>query len=231
MAIDPDKLAGKFIVLDGPDGAGKGTQLDRLESLFTEAGVTLVRARDPGGTAIGDRIRTVLLDFPNRELDVRCEMLLFMASRAQLMAEVIEPALTAGRTVLCDRFVSATCAYQGAGGVEIKRILELAPLSTAGRWPDLTLVLDVEVSEGFQRTGRRPPSKQRDSSAAGQGTLFAGVTTDALESRHANYHRKVRDIFLSLPECYPAPVTLVDGRGTPDQVTARLVEVLGQIGS
>ena len=231
MAIDPDKLAGKFIVLDGPDGAGKGTQLDRLETLLTKAGVTLVRARDPGGTAIGERIRSVLLDFPNRELDVRCETLLFMASRAQLMAEVIEPALTAGHTVLCDRFVSATCAYQGAAGYDLKRILELAPLSTAGRWPDQTLVLDVEVAEGFQRTGRRPPSQQRDPIAAGQGTLFAGATTDALESRHANYHRKVREIFLSLPDCYPAPVTIVDGRGTPEKVTARLVEVLGRMNS
>ena len=144
-----DRLRGKFVVFDGPDGAGKSTQRERLAKTLGSAGADVVSGRDPGGTEIGDRIRAVLLDFDLSRMDVGCETLLFMASRAQLVAEVIRPALTVGKTVLCDRFVTSTCAYQGAAGYDPKRIIDLARMAIGDCWPDVTIILDVDVEEGF----------------------------------------------------------------------------------
>ena len=114
------RLGGKFIVFDGPDGSGKGTQIERLKARIEADGGACVLAKDPGGTLIGDRIRHVLLGYDLSEMNPRCETLLFMASRAQLVGEVIRPALDAGKTVLCDRFISATCAYQAAAGFPVR---------------------------------------------------------------------------------------------------------------
>ena len=150
------KLTGKFIVFDGPDGCGKGTQLDLLEARLTDGGCRVVRGKDPGGTVIGDRIRQVVLGYDRSEMDVSCETLLFMASRAQLIGEVVRPAVADGKTVLCDRFVSATCAYQGAQGYDVRQILELAPSAIGDCWPDVTVVLDLDAETGFARTGRKP---------------------------------------------------------------------------
>ncbi len=113
-----ESLGGKFIVFDGPDGCGKTTQRDLLARHLEDQGLNVVTCKDPGGTEIGDRIRHILLDFDLSEMDVCCETLLFMASRAQLVGEVIDPALKQNKVVLCDRFVSATCAYQGAAGYD-----------------------------------------------------------------------------------------------------------------
>ncbi|MBN2445694.1 MAG: dTMP kinase, partial [Phycisphaerae bacterium] len=119
------KFKGKFIVIDGPDGSGKGTQLERLSEWINEAGGDCIRPRDPGGTVVGDRIRQVLLGYDLADMDATCETLLFMASRAQLVAEVIRPALAAGQTVICDRFISATCAYQVAAGFPREKVIAL----------------------------------------------------------------------------------------------------------
>ena len=113
----PDNLPGKFIVFDGPDGCGKSTQSNRFAERVRAAGGGVTTCRDPGGTAIGDRIRSVLLDYDLSTMDVRCEAMLFMASRAQLIAEVVEPALDRNETVVCDRFITSTCAYQGRGRI------------------------------------------------------------------------------------------------------------------
>ena len=113
-----EKLAGKFIVIDGPDGAGKTTQVDMLAEFLGAAGVDLCRVRDPGGTAIGDKIREILLDRSHDQMSVECELMLYMASRAQLMAEVIGPSLEQDQCVLCDRWVASTMAYQVAAGTK-----------------------------------------------------------------------------------------------------------------
>lgn len=226
-------LAGKFVVIDGPDGCGKGTQLDRLHAAVERLGGTCVRAKDPGGTPIGERIRHVLLGYDLSEMDPRCETLLFMASRAQLVAEVIRPALGRGATVLCDRFISATCAYQVAAGFPRNDVLTLGTLAVGQTWPDLTLVLDVPVEVGFARTGRKPHMVGKRARAApgnahGQLELasFAGASPDAMEQRPLDFHRRVRELFLELPRYYPSPVRVIDADRPPEQVHADVLEAL-----
>jgi dTMP kinase len=223
-----DKIRGKFVVFDGPDGSGKGTQLDLLQRYLEERGVAVVRGKDPGGTVIGDRIRGVLLGYDLAGMDVRCETFLFMASRAQLVGEVIEPALREGRTVLCDRFISATCAYQGAAGYDPRRVIEVGRYAVGETWPHLTVILDVPVEEGFRRTGRKPhhAGKNRKRHAAGQQSLFDDSHPDAMEARPLDYHRKVRENFLALAGVYPKPVVVVDGTGEPESVHRRVLETI-----
>ena len=202
-------------MLDGPDGAGKTTQQKRLAESLEAAGLDVVTCRDPGGTEIGDRIRAVLLDHDLTHMDPTCETLLFMASRAQLLGEVIRPALASGKTVLCDRFVTATCAYQGAAGFDPRRVIDVARLAIGDTWPDLTIILDVNVDDGFSRIERR------------NGTAKA----DAMERRSPEFHRSVRELFLKLPASYPAPVVVVDGNGDIETVHGRILECLAHVPS
>jgi len=220
------KLRGKYIVLDGIDGAGKGAQLNLLEKRLIEAGVEVVRARDPGGTPIGDRIRHVLLDYDLSEMDVRCEALLFMASRAQLARDVIRPALAQRKVCLGDRFVSATCAYQGAAGFDPREVVALAKHAIVDTWPDVTLVLDVPLKAGLERTRRSGTTAPKKNGGARHPTLFHDVHVDAMESRPADYHERVRQLFLELPAFYPSPVRIVDGLGSVDEVHARIAQAL-----
>ena len=211
------KLAGKFFVIDGPDGSGKGTQLERLAAWIAAQGGRCRRARDPGGTEIGDRIRHVLLDFDLSTMDAHCETLLFMASRAQLVAEVVRPALAAGETVLCDRFISATCAYQAAAGMSRGEIIALGQLAVGTTWPDLTVVLDLPPEVGFERIGREPHHVSKKAHV-GQISMFEGATSDAMERRPLEFHRRVREFFRELPTYYPAPVVIVDAGRDADAV-------------
>ncbi len=220
------KLKGKFIVFDGVDGSGKGTQIRLLLEALGKAGIDSVVAKDPGGTEIGDRIRHVLLDYDLSKMDVRCEAMLFMASRAQLVHDVIGPALAAGKTVLCDRFVSATCAYQGAAGFDPKRVIELAKFAIDPTWPELTIVLDLPPEAGFERTGRTPRPRRKNGDVQGQVRLFHDTHTDAMESRPLDFHQRVRNMFLSLPEIYPRPTVIVDGSGNLSDVHQRVLEAV-----
>jgi len=120
-----NKFSGKFIVLDGPDGCGKSTQLELLAEYLNNEGIEVVKTHDPGGTKIGDQIRRLLKYGAKGIMDVHTETMLFMASRAQLVAEVIKPAIEKSKTVLCDRFISSTCAYQGSSGYPLAKIIEL----------------------------------------------------------------------------------------------------------
>ncbi len=225
-----DKLRGRFIAFDGPDGSGKGTQLDLLEAHLRTEGLEVVRAKDPGGTEIGERIRNVLLGYDLSSMDVRCETFLFMASRAQLVGEVVEPALAAGKVVLCDRFISATCAYQGAAGYDVNRIIELGRFAVGDTWPHLTLILDVPAEEGFARTGRKPHHARRGrKNHDDQGLLLADAHPDAMEARPIAFHRKVRQNFLSLPASYPGRVEIVPALGTPEEVHQRILEVIRRV--
>jgi len=170
-------LRGKFIVLDGPEGCGKSTQSLLLGERLEAGGLCSLVVRDPGTTAIGEKIRCILLDPENREMAMRCEMLLYMAARAQMMLQTILPALTTGSTVICDRFVSSTLAYQlGGDGLTAEDIRAIADVAIKGWWPDLTIILDM-------------PSE------AASARLKRGK--DRIEQRSPQYHERVRRNYLA----------------------------------
>lgn len=205
------RLAGRFIVLDGPDGSGKTVQLELLATYLESVGVSVVRTNDPGGTPIGEQISSLLKYDAKGRMDVNTEVMLFMASRAQLVSEVIKPALAEGETVLCDRFISATCAYQGSSGYPIDKIIQLGRLAVGDTWPHLTIILDLPVEEGLQRAGRKRYQKTKVSPIdAGQAYLFQNVVVDRFDSRPLDYHRKVRTEFLRLANYYPGVVKIVN---------------------
>ncbi len=220
-----NSLAGTFLVLDGVDGAGKTTVQGLLAERLARMGLQVTLCKDPGGTEIGNRIRSVLLDHDLASMSLACETLLFMASRAQLITEVVRPALARGAVVLCDRYVSSTCAYQGAIGADRERIIELADYATDSMWPDLTVILDVPVEVGVSRIGQRVPIRQRDFAGAEDEHL------DAMERRPLSFHERVRRNFLSLRDDYPGPIAVVDATQTPEQVTEAVLEAFAQFAS
>jgi dTMP kinase len=212
------RVKGRFLVLDGTDGCGKTTQIHLLQNVFENRGFSTVETRDPGGTEIGEQIRRLLKYDAKGKMDVRTELMLFMASRAQLAVEVIRPTLEEGKIVLCDRFVSSSCAYQGAGGYPPKKILSLARYAIGKTWPDLTIILDLPVEEGQQRIGRR---KNQIS------FLASDTIADRFDSRTLEYHQKVRNGFLALPDYYPAPVVVLETAGlSAEQVHQRITALL-----
>jgi dTMP kinase len=140
-----------FISLEGPEGSGKTTQLPGLADFLRGKGYDLITTREPGGTGIGDQIRKVLFDLDNKTMNPRTEILLFQSSRAQLVEEVIRPALAAGKLVLCDRYADSTLAYQGYGhGVELNALEEIVNFATGGLMPDLTVYMSVDVTVGLK---------------------------------------------------------------------------------
>lgn len=221
-------LRGKFLVLDGPDGGGKTTVGRLLAKRLTDVGLPVVQCRDPGGTKVGDRIRSVLLDFDLASMDIRCETFLFMASRAQLVAEVIRPALAAGKLVLCDRFISATCAYQGAAGYDFEAILSLGRHAVGATWPALTFVLDVPPDVGSERLHGRHGHGSAGSPQV-DAPLAQSRHLDAMERRPRSFHDQVRANFLALPGKYPAPVEIVDASAPVEQVLETLWERLKRL--
>jgi dTMP kinase len=204
------RLRGKFLVFEGPDGSGKSTQLRMLEAMLKDAAIEVVAVREPGGTAAGEAIREVLLDHRQAAMDVRCEMLLYMASRAQLVAERIAPALARGQVVLADRFVASTLAYQGAaGGLSEADILAVARVVTHGAEPharpDLTIVFDVD-----------------EATAAGR----LGLLLDRMEAKGAAFHARVREGYRRQVEAGGDRYARVDATRPPAEVFAGLLSAL-----
>ncbi len=209
-------LGGRFIVFDGADGCGKSTQLERLVELASGSGVGVCRVREPGGTKVGEAIRQVLLDREQDDMTVRAEMLLYMASRAQLCERVIGPALARGELVLADRFLSSTLAYQGAGGgLADADIMAVGRIATGGIEPDLTVILDIDDKTAAKRLGGG--GKQ---AAVGAGSLFA----DRMETKGDAYRERVRVGYRKQVD--GARCVLVSAAGEPEAVFERVVEAI-----
>ena len=225
-----NSIKGKFIVLDGPDGCGKTVQLELLATHLANLGIAVVKTNDPGGTSIGNQISRLLKYDAQGHMDVTTEVMLFMASRAQLMVEVVKPALEAGKTILCDRFISSTCAYQGSNGYPVEKIIEIGRFSVGDFWPDLTIIIDLPVEKGRERTGHKRYQKTKvNHKDANQAYLFENVIADRFDSRTLEYHRKVRKWFLNIGEYYPGIVKIVDGEADIETVHKRILQLISEV--
>ena len=173
-----NKFSGKFIALDGPDGCGKTTQTKLLVQWLKEQGVAVETFREPGGTAIGEKVRQILLNPEHIAMGTETEVMLYMAARVQLWREKIAPALKQNKCVILDRWLSSTCAYQGfAGGFGIDKVIKIAEDCLERPWPDLTIILDVDLETAAKRLKK---------------------DLDRMEQKGDSYHKKVREGFLNL---------------------------------
>jgi dTMP kinase len=210
---------GKFITFEGLDGTGKSTQMRKLAAALREAGHKIVETREPGGTATGEKIRKVLLDSGTAGLDPLAEMALMFASRAQHIAEVIEPGLAAGAIVLCDRFTDSTEAYQGSGRrLGSDPVRELHRVLCGNLQPDLTLLLDSNPHTSVSRARRR---NKRDSKTAGRSH-----DENRFEQETRSFFSRVREGFAAIARREPGRVVMVDARGTPGQTHQKIREVV-----
>ncbi len=182
-----------FITLEGPEGSGKSSQLPALAKFLRDAGYEVVETREPGGTVVGDQIREVLMNLENVTIVPRTEILLFLAARAQHVEGLIKPALASGKIVLCDRYGDSTLAYQGYGHeTDLDTLRSLLAFSTGGLKPDLTLLLDVPIDEGFRR--------KRGNS----------VEWNRLDAYAEAFHERVRQGYLALAEEEPDRWMIID---------------------
>ena len=202
---------GRFISLEGGEGAGKSTLLAGLRTHIAGQGIELVQTREPGGTPVGEAVRAIVLDPRERGMAAETELLLMFASRAQLVREVIAPALAAGRWVLCDRYVDASYAYQGGGGGQpFARIAELERWACAGLVPDLTLLLDLPVAMGRTR-------------AAGRGEA------DRIETEADAFFERVRESYRARAAAEPARFRLIDAGQPPQAVLSAAIAALAPL--
>jgi len=202
-------LRGKFIVFDGGEGCGKSTQAAMLQTALQQAGVPTLLVRDPGSTHIGEQIRAILLDPQHHRMSMRCEMLLYMAARAQMVKELIDPALAAGQCVICDRFITSTLAYQlGGDALTAEEIHRVGQVAVGGRWPDLTILLDMPVDRSAARLAHAP---------------------DRIEQRPVEYHQRVRENYLAQARQHEKKVRIIDADRDRQAIHADVMRLLGQM--
>ena len=195
---------GKFITIDGVEGAGKSTQIDLICSYLHRKGIEVVRTREPGGTDLGEKIRSLLLDVDNKEMHSDTELLLMFSSRNELIQNKIIPALDKGHWVVSDRFTDASFAYQGGG-----RMLDLDRISKLESWvlgefqPDLTLLLDVSVDIGMAR-------------------IEARAAKDRIELEERAFFERVRSVFIDRSKSYPERIKLIDASGSISEIHTKI---------
>lgn len=201
-----------FITFEGPDGSGKTTQIGALARYLHEAGYPVYHTREPGGTPIGDQIRQVLHDLKNQGMDPHTEILLFSASRAQLVAQQIRPRLAAGEIVLCDRYADSTLAYQGYGhGLSLDDLRQITRFATGGLVPDLTIYLDLTAEEGLQR---------REQAAVN------GEEWNRMDALSLAFHRRVREGYLALIAADPQRWVRIPAAGDRDAIQQQIRAVV-----
>jgi dTMP kinase len=203
---------GKLITFEGIDGCGKSTQMRLLGQYLTERGVGVVSTREPGGTELGRKVRSALLDGGAGSVEPLAELLLYAADRAQHVRRVILPALSLGKVVLSDRFYDATTVYQGyARGFDLELVNQLNELATGGLKPDLTLLFDLDVETGLKRTMRR-----------GDGTGVTAARPDRLDQEPVEFHERVRQAYLDIAAREPERFRVIPSAG-PVEVTFELM--------
>ncbi|MCB2045857.1 MAG: dTMP kinase [Novosphingobium sp.] len=204
---------GCFITLEGGEGVGKSTQARLLGAFLEQRGITVELTREPGGTAGAEAIRALLLDPAGAGWGARAEALLFAAARADHVAQRIQPALEAGRWVICDRFLDSSRAYQGGGGgISDTELLELHRIGSGGLLPDRTLLIEVSPQVAAERLAERD-----------------GGLSDAIGGRGAEYHARVAQAFHRLATAEPRRFAIIDGSGAPDAIHARICTALAPL--
>lgn len=199
---------GKFITLEGTEGAGKSTALEAIKTWFHNADIDVVVTREPGGTPVAEKIRDLLLDNKNYDMLEDTELLLMFAARSQHINELIKPTLKKGKWILCDRFTDATYAYQGGGrGIDMKRIALLEEWVQGELKPDLTLLLDLTVEQGLARAGKR-------------GSL------DRFEQEHIAFFQQVRNVYLQRARDFPRQYRVIDASQSIEGVRGQIDAVL-----
>jgi len=203
-----------FITFEGIDGCGKTTQFRMLAQWLRDRGKDVVETVEPGGTEIGRQIRKILLDPASADMQPRTELLLYFASRAQNVDQVIRPALDSGRIVLCDRFTDSTLVYQGCGrGLDTQVVLDLDRIACRGLKPDMTLLIDIDAETSLLRAKRR---NER-----------VGPAESRIDEEGAAFHERVRQGYLALAKAEPDRIVVIDGAAGIGEVGQRIREALG----
>ena len=200
-------IAGKLITFEGIDGSGKSTQIQLLEAEFEKLGISYKTFREPGGTKLSEKIRTILLDKENIELYSNAESLLFAAARAQLTAEQIKPAITKGEFVICDRFTDSTIAYQGYGrGLNINNLELINTIATDGLIPDITFILDIDPQKATER--------------------LKTVNPDRMEAAGIDFFKKIRQGYCQIREQNQSRCIVINGEKPQQDISTEIHHII-----
>lgn len=203
-----------FITFEGIEGSGKSSALNSLCDYLTERNTAYVRTREPGGSILGRELRAMLLD-ARRNISAEAELFLYLADRAQHVNEVIRPALAALIPVFSDRFADSTIVYQGYGrGLDVERLFQLNETAVGGRWPDLTLLFDVQPELGLHRATQRNEAEGK------------AISEGRFEAEAMDFHRRIREGYLSWAEGHPGRFRIIDASEPQDKVFSKVMEIL-----
>jgi len=195
---------GLFITIEGMDGSGKTTQINVIRDYISEKGYNVILAREPGGTKISEKIRDIILDPANGAMAAITEVLLYASARAQLIAEVIKPAVESGSVVVCDRFIDSSFAYQGFGrGIDINTIADVNRAAIDGMMPDLTFFIDMSPEIALKRR-------------------MASSEADRIEKEHMEFHMKAYNGYKELARLYPERIKTIDGNRTVEEISQEI---------